>query len=122
VVVTIFHIAHAADWDAALAAGEYRVSTRGLGLDEVGFIHASTAAQVAGVAGRFYRDDAEPLVVLVLDESLIDVPVRWEDGGTGELFPHLYGPIRPGFVTAIVPASFGADGDFSPSESALGEL
>ncbi len=120
--MTIFHIAHAADWDAALTAGEYRVSTRGLGLDEVGFIHASTAAQVAGVAARFYRDDAETLVVLVLDESLIDVPVRWEDGGNGELFPHLYGAIRPGFVTAIVPASFGADGSFSPSESALGEL
>ncbi len=120
--MTIFHIAHAADWDAALTAGEYRVSTRGLGLDEVGFIHASTAAQVARVAGQFYRDDPEPLVVLALDESFIDVPVRWEDGGNGDLFPHLYGPIRRGFVTAVVPASFEAEGAFLPSESALGEL
>ncbi len=120
--MTIFHIAHVADWDAALTTGEYRVSTRGLGLDEVGFIHASTAAQVAGVAERFYRDDPEPLVVLALDDALINVPVRWEDVGTGELFPHLYGPIRSSFVTAVVPASFAVDGRFSPSESTLGEL
>jgi uncharacterized protein (DUF952 family) len=42
----IFHIAMKQDWDAALAAGDYRVSTLGRTLAKVGFIHCSTASQV----------------------------------------------------------------------------
>jgi uncharacterized protein (DUF952 family) len=106
--VTIFHIAHASDWDAALAEGEYRTSTRGLGLDTVGFIHASSAAQVPGVAEAFYRDDPEALVVLEIAEDGLDV--RWEDGGAGELFPHVYGPIPVGSVNATRSLWFEDDG------------
>lgn len=42
----IFHIALSRDWEAAKQVGEYRVSTRGRGLDEVGFIHGSFRDQV----------------------------------------------------------------------------
>lgn len=38
----ILHLAHRADWDEALVSGQYRTSTRGASLDDVGFIHAST--------------------------------------------------------------------------------
>ena len=107
--MTVFHLAHASDWDAAVAAGDYRVSTRGMSLDEVGFIHAASAEQLAGVAERFYRDDPEPLVVLEVSEELLGFSVRWEDGG-GELFPHLYGAIPIGAVTAVIPAVVDAAG------------
>ncbi|NUR31378.1 MAG: DUF952 domain-containing protein, partial [Catenulispora sp.] len=66
--MNIYHIAFRTNWDAALTAGEYRVSTRGLTLEQQGFIHAATAEQVGGVAEAFYAD-AEGLVVLVVDPA-----------------------------------------------------
>jgi len=107
----IYHLARVEDWDAALDAGEYRVSTLGRTLDEVGFIHASTAEQLPGVAERFYRDEPGDLVVLEIDESALDV--RWEDIGGGELYPHIYGPIRSADVRSVTPAYFEDDGGFA---------
>ena len=109
--MTIYHLAHASDWDAALAAGEYLTSSRGVTLAQVGFIHASTAEQLPGVAGAFYADDPEPLVALSIDEALV-TDLRWEDIGDGRVFPHVYGPILPAYVTEVRPAGF-AGGRFA---------
>jgi uncharacterized protein (DUF952 family) len=38
------------------------------------------------------------------------VDVRFEDGGNGELYPHLYGAIRSEFVLDVLPAWFDVDG------------
>ena len=103
--MTIFHIAHAIDWHDAERSGEYRVSTRGRTLDEVGFIHCSTADQVTTVADAFYADDPLLLIVLELDTAAIEaagIPVRWEEH-SGEHFPHVYGPLRPEFVVSVTP-------------------
>lgn len=103
--MTIFHVARVVDWDAARVSGEYRVSTSIASLDEIGFIHASEAHQVDGVLERFYAGQSG-LVVLAIDEGAVAadrVEIRREDSGSGELFPHLYGPIRPHWVTAIRP-------------------
>jgi len=108
--MTILHIAHASDWEHALEQGEYRVSTRDATLDTVGFIHCSRGSQIYVVAAFVYADDPEPLVVLEIDESGLDV--RDEDGGDGELFPHVYGPIPVANVTAVRPAQFD-DGIFT---------
>jgi uncharacterized protein (DUF952 family) len=108
--MTILHIAHASDWAAALDTGEYRVSTRDASLEEVGFIHASRGQQVSVVATFVYPDDPEELVVLTIDETGLDV--RDEDGGDGELFPHVYGPIPVASVTTVSPAHFD-DGIFT---------
>jgi uncharacterized protein (DUF952 family) len=99
--MSIFHIAHTDDWHAAQVSGEYRISTRGATIEQVGFIHASTAVQLAGVAERFYATDDADLLVLELDEDAIraaGVELTYEDVGNGELFPHIYGPIRPTYV------------------------
>jgi uncharacterized protein (DUF952 family) len=106
----IYHLARVEDWDAALAAGEYRTSTLGRTLEEVGFIHASSAEQLAATAERFYRDEPGALVVLEVEESGLDV--RREDGGAGELFPHVYGPIPVASVVRVMPARFAEDGGF----------
>lgn len=95
--MTIHHLARLHDWTAAVEDGEYRVSTLGLTLDEVGFIHASHAEQLAATAERFYADESGPLVVLEIDETGLDVR---EEGG----FPHVYGPIPVASVTHTVPA------------------
>ncbi|MEZ0110899.1 uncharacterized protein (DUF952 family) [Catenulispora sp. EB89] len=75
--MTIYHIAFRTDWADAVAAGEYHVSTRGKTVEEQGFIHASTAAQVAGVANAFYAD-AEDLLVLVIDPEKLTAPLRYD--------------------------------------------
>jgi len=108
--MTILHIAHASDWQHALEHGEYRVSTRDATFDTVGFIHCSRGSQVYVVATFVYADDPEPLVVLEIDET--DLDVRDEDGGDGELFPHVYEPIPVSSVTRVLPAGFD-DGVFT---------
>ncbi|WP_460519523.1 DUF952 domain-containing protein [Humibacter antri] len=107
--MTILHLAYRSDWESALESGEYRMSTRGATLDDVGFIHASYPGQLARTAELFYADDDRELCVLVLDETLIradGVRVIEEDGGSGELFPHVYGAIKPSWVVEVRPAGF----------------
>lgn len=102
----IYHLAHADDWAAAQLAGAYTVSTRGATLDQVGFIHGSTAGQLDGVAQNFYSDALPDLLVLELDDETVrsaGTDVRYEDPGNGELYPHIYGPIDPAWVTAVRP-------------------
>lgn len=91
------HLTTPADLAAARAAGEYRVSSRGLTLDDVGFIHLCTPAQLSGVVSRFYAD-VEDLLALAVDLDACAAagsPVRWEPApdAPDELFPHVYGPI-----------------------------
>lgn len=99
----IYHLALADEWRAAKACGEYRRSTRGLALEQVGFIHASGADQVEATFRRFYAD-AEAVVLLTLDPARLIAPLRWEAApGSDERFPHLYGPLPIGAVLLAQP-------------------
>ena len=98
----LFHIALLGDWDAALADGEYRTSTRGVTLEQEGFIHCSYAHQVEATANRFYGD-LDELVLLRVDATRLTSPVVDEPPAPGaELFPHVYGPIPVGAVDEAV--------------------
>jgi uncharacterized protein (DUF952 family) len=90
----IFHLALPDDWTAAFATGEYRMSTRGVTLEEEGFIHCSTEAQLQDTANRFYRD-LDRLVVLTIDQQLVPSPIVFEPPtpDLDVLFPHIYGPL-----------------------------
>lgn len=100
----IFHIALPDDWAAAFTFGEYVVSTRGMSLDEVGFIHCSTAAQTEATANRFYGDLTE-LVLLTIDPLVVPSDIIWEPPAPDldELFPHIYGPLP---IAAVNLANF----------------
>ena len=98
----LYHLALREDWERAVRAGAYRVSTLGATLAEVGFIHSSFAHQVAGVAERYYAAERRPLVLLEIARSRLVPPVRVEPAGD-DAFPHLYGPLDPGAVTAVHP-------------------
>jgi uncharacterized protein (DUF952 family) len=97
----IFHIARASDWNDAQRAGEYRVSTLGLTLEDEGFIHCSSdAAQGAGVLRSYYRSVDDPLVVLTIDTARVPYEIRCEvPDGASTAFPHIYGPLP---VAAVV--------------------
>src|SRR5271154_6792186 len=74
-----------------------------------GFIHCSNRDQVAWVANQFYRDEPE-LLMLGIEVERLGSPVRDEDGGNGQLFPHVYGPIERQAVILITPLTRGSDG------------
>lgn len=99
----IFHITPERDWALAQRTGEYRLSTRGVTLEEQGFIHCSDAHQVVRIANGVYGDFEGLLVVLEIQMNRLGVEVRYEnlDGGT-ELFPHVYGALPVTAVSAVV--------------------
>ena len=98
----IFHIATAADWAAAQRAGAYSTSTRGVSLEQEGFIHAARREQVQPVWKRYYADAGEPLVLLTIDTDKLTS--RWQEDPVGDdTYPHVYGPIDIAAVVCAKP-------------------
>lgn len=96
----ILHLALVRDWNEARATGTYPWSTRGLTLEQVGYVHCSREHQWRGVRERFYSDlSADELVLLEIDETLLSSPVVDEQlDGAPDSFPHIYGPLEPAAV------------------------
>jgi uncharacterized protein (DUF952 family) len=113
----IYHITTAGEWARARAAGEYTTSTRGMTLAEQGYIHCSTAGQVALVANAIYQGVPD-LVVLVIDTGLVRPEIRFElVPGSDEPFPHIYGPLNTDAVVGTRPFRPGTGGRFSFPEA-----
>jgi len=109
-VTRLLHITERTSWAAALETGRYRTSTRGVSLDEQGFIHCSLPHQLRAVAEYVYGD-ADDLVVLVIDSERLDVRVEYEIPEPGaEKFPHIYGPVPTDAVTEVLPVERDAQG------------
>jgi uncharacterized protein (DUF952 family) len=104
----LLHITDRVCWQEAVGIGEYRMSTRGVTLEQEGFIHCSLRHQLRGVAEMFYAD-ADDLVVLVIDSEQVPADVRHEAPVPGgERYPHIYGALPVSAVTKVV--SVGRDG------------
>ena len=102
----IYKILGAAEWAAAEAAGSYA----GSALDRAdGFIHFSTATQVAETLRRHFAGCAE-LVLLEVDPERLAAPLRWEAARGGQLFPHLYARLDCAAVMAVAALPLGDDG------------
>lgn len=54
-----------------------------------GYIHLSTAEQLAGTLEKHFAGQAG-LVVATIDLAVLGDAVRWEPSRGGELFPHVY--------------------------------
>ena len=102
----LFHLALKGDWEQAQDSGTYQWSTRGMRLTEVGFIHCSWQEQVPKTFERFYADAGE-IVLLEIDPTRLTSPLRADAIPTGDLFPHLYGPLPIEAVRSITP--YGSD-------------
>jgi uncharacterized protein (DUF952 family) len=102
-VPELLHITERDTWQAAKRAGEYRMSTRGVTLEDQGFIHCSLRHQLRGVAEFVYGTAAGDLVVLVIDSARLPAAVRFEAAVPGgEEYPHIYGPVPVTAVTQVV--------------------
>lgn len=86
----IYKIFRETEWSTLEQAGE----TRGAPVDLAdGFIHFSTADQAAETAARHFRGE-NCLVLVAFDATKMDDELRWEPSRGGDLFPHLYRPLR----------------------------
>ena len=85
----IYKVFRAGEWAALEAAGE----TAGAAVDRAdGFVHFSTAGQLAGTLGRHFAGE-EGLVLLAVEAEAAGDALRWEASRGGALFPHLYRPL-----------------------------
>ncbi len=99
--VQIYHITTAAALRAHCEGGSYAPPS----LAREGFVHCTaTRSTLLAVARDYYDDATPPLLVLAIDPARLTAELRFEapapipGGGTahlasGELFPHLYGPL-----------------------------
>jgi uncharacterized protein (DUF952 family) len=74
-----------------------------------GFIHFSSAAQVAGTAGRHFTG-MSGLVLVAVDGEALGPALKWEPSRGGALFPHLYGPLQLTAVRWVKPLRLDPDG------------
>jgi uncharacterized protein (DUF952 family) len=107
-VTTIYKICDEAAWRAAERAGVFR----GAAIDlKDGFIHFSTARQVAETAARHFAG-VDGLLLIAVDADALGATLKWEPSRGGALFPHLYGelPLPGASVRWVKPLPRGTDG------------
>ena len=85
----ILKICRAAEWAQAVVDGVFRGSPADL---RDGYIHFSTAAQVAETAARHFAAQSD-LVLVAVDAAALGDKLKWEPSRGGALFPHLYGEL-----------------------------
>jgi len=105
-MTTIYKIMSRDEWTAAEGVGYFT----GSGIDLAdGFIHFSTAAQVAETAARHF-EGRNDLVLVSVDARKLGAGVRFEPSRGGDLFPHLYGVLPLSTVIDAEPIERDDDG------------
>lgn len=74
-----------------------------------GYVHLSTANQLAGTIDRHFADQAD-LHVAAIDLAAYGDAIRWEESRGGQLFPHLYAAMVLDTVIARGPLDRADDG------------
>ncbi len=106
----IYKILRRPEWDAFRAAG----MTAGAPVDlSDGFIHFSTAGQVAGTAAKHFARESD-LVLVAVSPAALGEALRWEPSRGGALFPHLYRTLRLSEVVWDKSLPLGATGHIFP--------
>lgn len=77
-------------WETACVQGVFT----GAAVDVAdGFIHFSTAAQLAETARRHFHAQPDLALVAIDVAKLASEALKWEPSRGGALFPHLYAPL-----------------------------
>ena len=105
-MVLIFKIVSANDWRVAEAAGLFE----GVGIDRAdGYIHFSTAEQVAETAATHFSGRHD-LTLVAVDAEALGEDLRWEPSRGRAIFPHLYGKLPLSAVKWSRPLPLNAEG------------
>lgn len=82
----IYKIFRPEEWASLRALG----TTTGAPIDiDDGYIHFSTAAQVAETAAKHFTQD-DRIILAVVDDKRLGNALKWEPSRGGADFPHLY--------------------------------
>ena len=65
-----------------------------------GYIHISTPEQAPGTLAKWFAGDVG-VMALTLDADVLGAALKWEESRGGQLFPHLYRPLRLDEVIAV---------------------
>jgi uncharacterized protein (DUF952 family) len=98
---TLYRIVSATDWRNAVHEGAFRGTEHDV---RDGFIHLSTAGQVAETAAKHYASKPDLLLLFVRAQPLLALAegaLRWETSRGGALFPHLYAALPVGLVHRV---------------------
>src|SRR6476659_476051 len=103
-----FHLVPENYWSAADPASAYEASS----LEAEGFIHCTDGVSALGETfDRYYAADPRPFLALTIDLDALDVPWRFDVPGSP--YPHIYGPVERGAITAVHHVDRGPDGRFA---------
>ncbi len=83
----IYKICTQIEWEKAQTLGLFVGSEDDL---RDGFIHFSTAEQIAGTLAKHFTGQVG-LILMAVDASAFGSQLKWEPSRDGALFPHLYG-------------------------------
>lgn len=102
----IYKIVDEAEWTAAVEVGWYAGAPIDL---QDGYIHFSTAAQVAETAAKHFAG-RDGLLLVEVDATVLGDALKWEPSRGGDLFPHLYDKLSLTAVTLTAPMPIGENG------------
>lgn len=102
----IYRIVTEEAWAEARARGAFAGSEHDV---RDGFIHFSTAAQVAETAAKHYAGRSQLLLLWVNVAPLLHA-LHWEPSRGGALFPHLYAELPTSAVVRVTPLALDASG------------
>ncbi|MEI8131324.1 MAG: DUF952 domain-containing protein [Leptolinea sp.] len=103
----VFHITSAKTWEICLTTGQYISDT----FETEGFIHFSGKEQVVATANRYYQGKKGLLLLQVVVNRLA-AKLKYEAAPSGEMFPHLYGPLNLDAVEKVYPFEPEENGEF----------
>ncbi|WP_439546363.1 DUF952 domain-containing protein [Sandarakinorhabdus sp.] len=86
----IIKLLRAAEWAQFQADGAFAGSADDL---RDGYIHLSTPDQTPGTVAKYFAGEVGAVALTVDADGLAD-ELRWEPSRGGQLFPHLYRPLR----------------------------
>ena len=106
----IYKILRPSEWQTLHEVG----GTKGAPIDLMdGYIHASTASQVAETAEKHFAGETG-LMLLALDAGTFGADLKWEVSRGGQDFPHIYRELRLGDVLWARPYPLGPEGHILP--------
>lgn len=107
----LFHITTKEAFKEFKSGGNYEPES----LEGEGFIHCSGGDQVKETASRLFRNERK-ILLLVIDVSNLRPEVKYEaDEGTGQKFPHIYGPLNTDAIIDKIEVRPEKDGTFDIS-------
>ena len=93
----IYHLISQSQWDISKTQTQHEADS----LADEGFIHCSeNIDQLIRVANRIYANRSD-MLALEVDTNLLTAPMIREASKSGEIYPHIYGPLNINAIKAV---------------------